>query len=230
MDKETILIENSVRILGKEEEDWYRFIETLRVFNSLQLPSNSKILDIGTWRGYLTLAIKQQGYDVYGIDNTTKFSETLINHGVKFYLCDIELDHMSFNDGFFDCILFTEVIEHLHPFEVKRILKDIHRFLKRDGVIILSTVNQASLQNTIRIIFGKKILFHPDHVREYVIGEIVDLLKSAKFKISEKRFLHVFDRPRRYTSFSVNFFRFLLLPIKFLIPRFRSLMLVVAKK
>ena len=64
----------------------------------------------------------------------------------------IEKDPLSFRSRSFDMVLFLEVLEHLTANPLMALL-GIHRTLKERGVLILSTLNVASLFNRLRLLW-----------------------------------------------------------------------------
>jgi len=73
---------------------------------------------------------------------------------------------LPFRDACFDSIVTLETLEHID--DDHGYLRELTRVLRPDGVCILSTPNKAySLRHRI---------VNPYHVREYVVGELLDLL------------------------------------------------------
>jgi 2-polyprenyl-3-methyl-5-hydroxy-6-metoxy-1,4-benzoquinol methylase len=212
-----------------------RHLDTVKVFKSLDLSPRANILDFGCGVGYLSLKIKALGYNVYGVDKDIEIVKIAIND-FDLIKCDIENEPLPFENHFFNCVLFTEVIEHLNNHKLNFVLNEIWRVLKENGVLLLTTPNQSSFQNVIRLFLGRKIMLEHEHVREYVMKELLDLLENSEFKSYRKLYLlssdKVLSKSRGYifVSNKINIIRILLYPIKLLIPRFRSLILILARK
>jgi len=225
--------------------NWYRYLDTLTVFRSLSLPPGSSVGDVGCGSGHMSILIAPD-YNVYGIDKEVNNKNDLVKKGVSVFRCDIEVEQLPFEDNFFDCVMMLEVIEHLDPRKLQFVLGEIYRTLTNRGVLLLSTPNQSSIQNVIRLFLGRRTLFAPDHVREYVMEEMIKELKNAGFNIHIKKYLLSYDKTtytgeeisppthvlRGWLSYRniTNIGRVLLYPIKLLVPRFRSLILIVARK
>jgi len=216
--------------LNLHHENWNRYIETLEIFRELNLLPTAKILDIGCGVGYLTLAIHQLGYCICGVDNDIQVSFTLNSKGVDVYPCNIERDPLPFKPRTFDCAIFAEVLEHINPREVLRVFNKIQIMLKDGGILLITTPNQGSLQNIFRLLLGKRIIFAPDHVREYVMEEVEEFMIRTDFKILIKKFTTWFDRPIKRWGMKTFIFRYILYPLKFLIPNLRSSFIIVAIK
>ena len=81
-------------------------------------------------------------------------------------------------DGEVDVVIFTEVIEHLDPLNVERVLNEIWRVLKRDGMMIISTpIPKKGLR--------EELVWDESHEHEYSYEELLQLLcKQFKFNKS----------------------------------------------
>ncbi len=100
----------------------------------LKLAKGSKILDFGCGAGSLLSYLTKQ-YDCYGIEINEIAAKVAISRGVKI-MNDDELKSIS---RMFDAIVLCDVFEHLtNPTETLKYLK---RFLKKDGIILISTGN-----------------------------------------------------------------------------------------
>ena len=118
----------------------YRLYLLKKTLNSLKLPPNARVIDVGCGYGFNTLELAKRGWDVVGID---KDSERL---SVAQDLAEIEGRHIDFRkgnlyrlpfeDNQFDLCLFFEVIEHLR--DPQRALSEISRVLRPQGMLILS--------------------------------------------------------------------------------------------
>jgi 2-polyprenyl-3-methyl-5-hydroxy-6-metoxy-1,4-benzoquinol methylase len=223
-----------------------RFLKTLEILVN-ETKNGSTLLEVGCSPGYLTLAVKKLGYKIYGIDfEPENIIESLASADIVIKKCDIERERIPFNDEMFDCVLFTEVLEHLNYFKVKHALSEIRRVLKKGGLLILSTPNLASLENRILLFVGKEII-SLSHNRVYTLKEIKRLLEDQDFKTIKCIYSTVRDvithaKPEKFISkehvligfikypYWKNIGRALTLPIKLLIPSLRSCIFVVARK
>lgn len=100
-----------------------------------------KILDVGCGNGIaVTLPIGQHGYPITGIDfhkDSITYARKINTLGnVTFQQCDAA----SFSNGEkFNVILYSDVLEHIHA--PGKLLSQIKRNLKQDGIILISIPN-----------------------------------------------------------------------------------------
>lgn len=123
-----------------------RFETTIKLIQS-SLPSGSSILDIAAAQGNFSLALAELGYKVVWND----LREDLVDYvrlkhekGDITYLAGnaFELHHLS---GQFDCVLISEVIEHVaHPDEF---LINAATLAKPGGIVVMSTPNGRYFRN-----------------------------------------------------------------------------------
>jgi SAM-dependent methyltransferase len=100
-----------------------------------------RILDAGCGRGEVLLACARRGADVAGADFSPAALEitgTLLNgHGAD--LREARLTALPWAAGTFDAILSGDVIEHLHPADGARMLRELRRVLRPGGRLVLHT-------------------------------------------------------------------------------------------
>lgn len=85
--------------------------------------------------------------------------------GQKVDIVDLNIEKkLPYQDGTFDVVTATEVIEHLEDF--RAILREIYRVLKPGGVCVLSTPNILNLNSRLRNLwFGFAELMGPLHIK-----------------------------------------------------------------
>ena len=166
------------------------------------IPKHGKLLEIGSYPFIYTRRLVNKGYDVTGIDlNRTKEDLNIV-------VCDVE-KHLPFKDKSYDIILFMEVLEHLGNNPIKA-LKEIHRVLKDDGIMILTTPNILRLENlysiirrgkqteTLKSIAQKETMDYIGHIREYSKNELKEILEYCKFETKHYWFEWTDCRPVRF--------------------------------
>lgn len=107
----------------------------------------------------------------------------------KCTLFNVEEDEFPYPDDTFQVVLFCEMLEHMlmNPLAT---LRQIHRVLAPNGVLILTTPNVARIENVLRLLHGAN-LYDPysgygpygRHNREYTRHELHRLLEFAGFDV-----------------------------------------------
>lgn len=100
----------------------------------------SRILDVGCGIGKTGQLLRERGFEeIFGVEINIDAGEQAKPHYKKVIIGDIEKDRLPFSKGFFDCILYGDVLEHLiDPWSVLKSHKEI---LKDNGIIICSIPN-----------------------------------------------------------------------------------------
>ncbi|TNC99665.1 MAG: ubiquinone/menaquinone biosynthesis methylase-like protein [Gallionellaceae bacterium] len=120
-------------------------------------------LDIGAGHGELIELMRTKFELQSSACDYTDSLMKLSNVSVK--IADLSNERLPFPDESFDLVTCTEVIEHLEHY--RSTLRDIHRVLKPNGTLVLTTPNILNLKSRIRfLIFGFYNLFGPLHVSE----------------------------------------------------------------
>lgn len=150
-----------------------------------------KLLDIGSFSGFMILGAKLMGYDVSGTDlskYTQAISEVCVKFGMDNRPADLAKDVLPFADDSFDVVLFSEVLEHFnfHPLIV---FQEIARVLKKGGRLIVTTPNLNRLNNVLKLVTGQSVnnditlaYYEGTHYREYTKKEIFFLSEQVGLK------------------------------------------------
>lgn len=195
---------------------------------------NKRILEIGVGFGVLAIFLSKMHCDIFTTEHPSrnylqdkKFRELLTKHNIKLISNDL-YSNLPFQENSFDAVFFCDVIEHLYPWKVIDILKEINRILKDDGELIISTPNLRRFSNILRFLSGRQI--NPDinlaivgetfgHIREYNYKELEYILVEAGFKVKNTCFSknEFFDLTQNNTLKKFNKYA-----LDFLFPVFQS--------
>ena len=184
------ILHKTAEKIGKTEwyfaMHYYRFLEILTVI--LQKRNTKKretVLELGVWPGYLSQALFEAGFDVWGVDFNP---ERLKNIDPGISLCRHDLNEAPLRiphpDGFFDFIIISETIEHLDSKNLPELFTEIRRLLCQNGTLILTTPSKNSLHN--QLSFLTKTRKVPQgghgHLREYSQKELREILVASRMK------------------------------------------------
>ena len=164
---------------------------------------SASLLDVGAQIGSLVVYAAALGMRAAAVDLLyfhEKFARASRTFGVDYRPCDVLREPLPVADESFDFVTYLDVIEHHHR-SPKRVLDEIHRVLKPGGCVIITTPNQASIYNRLRLLRGGSVADpfdyffreaaemdpYPGHHREYVRGELRAALHETRFRVLECR-------------------------------------------
>ena len=135
------------------------------------LPPGASILDFGCGKGIFLKIAKKFGYQAFGYDIDPRAAA----------------DYYSLKEipnRFFDAVVCFDVIEHVD--DPQKILKNIGRKLKPNGLLFITTPNRLGLAG--RIIKNKFLGLVPGgHKNIFTLSQLENLLKAAGFKVIEAK-------------------------------------------
>lgn len=162
-------------------DNWVKTF-TLRLKQISPYKSSGKTLDIGCGPGYYLTAAQNLGFDVYGLDP----SDYIVEMAQKTWGDKVQLgliESANYQPESFDLIVAFDTFEHIY--KPKEFLNAIHKFLKPNGVLAITTPNPKSLLSKIS---GKKWVSYklPEHVFYWAPDTIRKVLEE-KFEVLEIR-------------------------------------------
>ncbi|MFA6598347.1 MAG: class I SAM-dependent methyltransferase [Ignavibacteriaceae bacterium] len=212
------------------QTDWFirkREKELNERFLRLNQKSKNRIrtfLDVGCGEGNTLSKAQHYGWEAWGVDVADNRSKEAKDKNIQFKRST--LVNANFPADYFDCIYCDSVLEHvLNPVEY---LKEIHRILKKGGVVYIGVPNEESFFNDI-----KKIMFYflqkkqiaaqlkpfdsPYHIVGFTKKSFTYTIKENKFKMLEFR---NFGRKFEFLGFKPNtrgfWISLVLLPVEFI--------------
>lgn len=225
--------------------DWNRRAEALmRVLGGV--PSGSRILDAGSAPGFMSLALRALGYWVASVDvNPEPYRSMLEKTGIVVVRADLEKDVLPFPDECMEAVVFTEVLEHLHPAKINFFVSELNRVLKRDGLLLLTTPNLAALSRRLKLLFGRPPT-PKFHTKEYTLKGVSEMLDTAGFNATIRTYSLAYNtipfgaKGRdlrlgllrgfwRYPN-AFNVFRVVTLPLLYAVPSLGGTVVVEARK
>jgi len=134
-----------------------------------KMARKKKVLDIGCGEGYLLSKLQPQP-ELYGTDmapSAIRVAKSRIKEG---NFCLGNATNIPFNSNIFDCIICTEVLEHIAGNDA---VKEIYRVLKPGGVALITVPNGK----------GPSGESHPSHIRSFTFESITAFLEETGFEI-----------------------------------------------
>lgn len=147
-----------------------------------------KIIDIGCGEAVFTEAIKNNlNAEVWGLEINEKAAEIARQKLDKVLIGDINALISDLPDGYFDCVIFNDVLEHLvDPYEV---LLKIKPKLSSNGIVVSSIPNIRHYKVLKDLIFLKKFeykesgILDKTHLRFFTKKSIIKMFDSLGFNI-----------------------------------------------
>ena len=151
-----------------------RYSELLDLLEKFR--NTGRILDIGCGEGFFLEEAQNRGWKVFGTEFAEKYISICKEKHIEMHYGKLNPDHYS--EGFFDVITWFEVIEHInYPANE---LKNIHRLLRKNGALYITTPNFNALSR--QWLKGKwSVIEYPEHLAYYTPRTLRNILKKAGF-------------------------------------------------
>ncbi|MFA6980087.1 MAG: class I SAM-dependent methyltransferase [Ignavibacteriaceae bacterium] len=204
----------------REEELNERFSRLMRYAKN----NIKTFLDVGCGEGKTLEKANSLGWEAWGVDVTDSREKEAKHENIRFITSTLLSANLP--SDYFDCIYCDSVLEHvLNPTEY---LTDIHRILKKGGVVYIGVPNEESFFNDI-----KKLIFFflqkkqvaaqlkpfdtPYHIVGFTKKSLTMTIKQNKFELLEYK---NFGRKFEFLGFKPNSRGFwvslVLLPVEFI--------------
>lgn len=169
------------------------------IFANLDLKTGKEtVLDLGCGRGFYanSLGTMYPGLKLWGVDKSSTYLRLARQAGVKNVTWqEGDATNLNFENGFFDRIICSEVLEHI--WNDKKVLIEMNRVLKNQGKALITVPSKNypfawdPANWLLERVTGKHLPANiwwmagiwADHVRLYGEEEMIDKLKTAKFEI-----------------------------------------------
>jgi len=166
------------RFRGPQEE----VKKQLESYASL-FPAKGKILDLGCGRGEMVELLREKGLEATGVDLNDQMIALCRSKGLPCEKKDLIEALASCADASLAGIFSSQVIEHLAPAVLELMIDLCYLKLAPSGVLILETVNPASVFALVQV-----YLLDPSHERPIHPQSLRFLLETAGFKQVEIRY------------------------------------------
>ncbi|MEA3305807.1 MAG: class I SAM-dependent methyltransferase [Candidatus Omnitrophota bacterium] len=156
------------------------------------LPNEVKrVLNVGCGFGLMGKRLgEERGIEVVGIENQEEAAGIARANINKLIVGDVENLKLPFEKGYFDCLIYGEILEHLK--DPWKVLNKHTYYLKKDGWCIASIPNIAHY-SIIKGLLSNKWEYKPSgildktHLRFFTIEGIRKMFKDAGYTIEEEK-------------------------------------------
>ena len=99
------------------------------------------VLDLGCGTGRHIAYLLEEGFQIYGCDSSGAALEIAMEAlpAVNFETCNMTA--LPYEDGFFDAVICNHVIQHGTIAEIKVAISEIHRILRKGGILFLVAIS-----------------------------------------------------------------------------------------
>jgi len=177
------------RLIFKGSQKHHRdqnYIDDINKIASVRPRGN--FLDIGTNMGFFLRHTRGREWNVFGVEPSPSLSEM----ARKYFGLNVKtayLEMAGFEASFFDVVTMTDVFEHI--LTPKKMLQDIKKVLKKDGIVFIKVPNGKYNLLKLRLakLSGKPtqydIFGSYEHVVHYTHETLKKMLKAEGFDIKE---------------------------------------------
>ena len=159
-------------------------------FSMIPVAAN-KILDVGCSDGDWVDRMGKRDLEVIGIEKDEKLYIQALKNLRQVFLADVEKFSLPYPDGYFDCIIYADLLEHLvDPYNI---LRDHKKYLNDEGCVIASIPNVRYYKVILRLALAGVWdymdggLLDKTHLRFFALTNIKELFMNAGFEIIEIR-------------------------------------------
>ena len=175
------------RFIPEKMNDPATMTEHYQRYNTaLPLVKDKVVLDIASGAGYGTHFLSQSAREVYGVEIDQKAVDYSSEHYAKSNLHYLQgsVDHIPLEDHSVDVVISFETIEHVSAELQIRMMEEIRRVLKDDGILFISSPEKHYYSE-------ERDYVNPYHVHELYESEFKALLEKyfSHIKYAGQRFL-----------------------------------------
>jgi methionine biosynthesis protein MetW len=167
--------------VGERVEAASRFVEM-----------SDKLLDVGCGDGVIQHFITPRVKSIYGVDNSNETLKKAKKRGIKVKVVDLDRQKIPFKTNYFDVITCLDVIEHVR--DPKDLLTKIHRVLKKNGKLIITTPNIRFTNHIYDLVVNgvfpktstEKVPYDGGHIHFLTYTDMINLIKQTGYSLIHK--------------------------------------------
>jgi|GraSoi2013_115cm_1033766.scaffolds.fasta_scaffold36686_3 2-polyprenyl-3-methyl-5-hydroxy-6-metoxy-1,4-benzoquinol methylase len=156
-----------------------------RILSLLGEGHRRRLLDVGAADGFLGERLSGQGFEVTCLEGDHALAEKAKTKCSAVVVADLDgaLPDLQTN---FDVIVYGDILEHLK--DPLRALRGLNRYLKPEGVVVISVPNVGNLWVRYHVLTGKfeyadRGILDRTHLRFFTLSSFQQLLREANLKI-----------------------------------------------
>lgn len=148
--------------------------------------AHSSVLDVGCNTGFIGKKLIDKNATVDGIDINDKALKIASKYYQHTYKRDLYTGKLSIPQKKYDYIIFADILEHLPRPDL--ILQDTKKYLKKDGLLLISLPNIARIEIRLKLLLGGFDytyggILSEDHLRFFTKKTATELLSRCHYKV-----------------------------------------------
>ena len=178
-------------------------------FNFLKdkIKNKNKHLDIGCGSGTFVNLLKNE-YSV-GIDISKKqieFANKIYGSKKKRFVH--YKNKIPFKLNSFDSISLIELIEHLSNKEIKVLMNEVYKALKKNGKVFITTPNYLSLWPLLEVILNtvSEVKYEDQHINKFNFYKLKKVINKKRFRVKQLNSFMVLSPFLAFFSFKFSIF------------------------
>lgn len=147
-----------------------------------------RILDVGCGDGKTGSVLKEKGFkEIVGVELDPRAAERARPSYDRIIVGDVEEEMLPFRKGYFDCILYGDILEHL--VDPWRVLRNHREFLADEGSIVCSIPNIRYYKILKALLLKGRWdyralgILDRTHLRFFTLKTIEDMLVETGFEV-----------------------------------------------
>ena len=174
------------RFRGRDEEVKKQLREYVSFFRK-----DAKVIDLGCGRGEFLELLGEEGIEGAGVDSNGQMVDICLDKGLRCRKGDI-LEYLAeWQDGALGGIFSSQVVEHLPPQYLKKLIELSRRKLGPGGTLVFETINPLSVFALVQIYF-----LDPSHHNPIHPQALKFMLEASGFEDVEVRYSTPLERER----------------------------------
>jgi 2-polyprenyl-3-methyl-5-hydroxy-6-metoxy-1,4-benzoquinol methylase len=160
----------------------------VRQFRRL-LPWRGRVLDVGCGRAALGAAIRELGWEVWGLEQSgeaCKTAQSRVDRLLEADLHDNRLVREQLGDTRFDALVFSDVLEHVY--DPRTVLETYLHYVRPGGKVFISVPNAVVWTNRFQLMIGRVRytdtgIMDRTHIRFFTFRTAQELARAAGCRI-----------------------------------------------
>ena len=164
-----------------------KIINYLKALNKGKL----KVLDVGCSKGFIAKSLKGNNFEFYGIEYNKEDAKEAKKYYKEIKIADLDKQKPDYSNNSFDIVIMADIIEHLK--DSSGTVKYFAKFLKKDGLMVISTANVANIYVRLKLLMGnfdyeERGIMDKTHLRFFTLKTFKKLAKEANLNIIKEDF------------------------------------------